>query len=145
MISVCFLKKLPNVYLITQTWILLGMRPVCRYIAHWLKPLQYISSAYRSMCKLNLHFKIVMSIYEMVLWVDGPNIEPTLSPYPPFPHPAVHAGNPPHSPHPRLLARSCPALQKCLAERPSQTKTMTLHMINDNDKNDGNTCSRTQP
>ncbi len=70
------------------------------------------------MCKLhilNVDFKKVMSIYEMALRVDGPNIEPTLSPYPPRPCPAALVGNLPHSLHQRLLARIRPALQKCLA------------------------------
>ena len=92
----------------------IGILPTC------VKPLQNIS-AYRSMCKLhilNLDFKEVMSINEMALRVDGPNIEPTLSPYPPRPRPAVLAGNPPRSPHPRLLACTQPTPQKCFAGSP---------------------------
>ncbi len=107
MISVCFRKKITKCL---QTWLL---RPgSCQawdqymgILPNWLKPLQYISP-YRSMCKLhisNLDFKKVMSIYETALWVDGPNIEPALSPYPP------------RSPHPRLSARTRPASQKFLA------------------------------
>ncbi len=50
----------------------------------------------------------------MALQVDGPNIEPALSPYPPCTRPAVLAGNPPRSLHPRPR----PALQMCLAGSP---------------------------
>ena len=107
-----------------QTWLL---RPgSCQewdqYISilpNWLKPLQYISP-YRPMCKLhilNLGFKQVISIYETALRVDGPNTEPALSPYPPRTRPTVLAGNPPCSPHPRLLAppRKCALRVACPA------------------------------
>ncbi len=48
-----------------------------------------------------------MSVYEMALRADGPNIEPALSPYPPCTHPAVLVGN-----------RTRPAPQMCLAGSP---------------------------
>ncbi len=136
MISVYFRKKLPNCLLrpgTCQAWDqYIGILP------NWLKPLQYLSP-YRPMCKLhvlNLDFKKVMSIYEVALWVDGPNIEPTLSPYPPRTCPTVLAGNPPRSPHPRLLAHTRPAPRAAGltgrggAERPGQTsKLYYLHKL----------------
>ena len=48
----------------------------------------------------------VMSIYEMALRIDGPNIKPALSPYPSRTRPAVLAGNPPRSPQPTPKAFS---------------------------------------